>query len=293
MIRSMTGFGQGAVETHGIRATTELRCVNHRFLDVRFRLPSALAAREQELRRVVAERVRRGRVEIGVTLERTAEGGPAATLNRKLVEAALAAAETARREFGVDGDLDVATLLRLPGMLEGESDDWPRSAPDTLERALRAALDALDADRLREGEHLVREILERLEAMQALVGEIRARAETVPLAVRGRLEQRIEALSRGIEVDPSRLAQEVAFLAERYDVTEEVVRLTSHLAQARSLLDEPDGEPVGKRMDFLLQEILRETNTINSKASDLEIGRRALALKNESEKVREQVQNLE
>ena len=163
-----------------------------------------------------------------------------------------------------------------------------------LSQALDQALDALDGDRCREGTVLQRELVGRIDTMTRLLQKIRQRAAAVPSALRDRLEQRLAVLRRdGAELDPARVAQEAVFLADRSDVTEEIVRLEGHLEQARSLLAEPDDQPVGKRLEFLLQEINRETNTINSKPADLELTREALTLKAEAEKVREQIQNLE
>jgi uncharacterized protein (TIGR00255 family) len=162
-----------------------------------------------------------------------------------------------------------------------------------LERALDEALQALDRERLREGGSLVADLLQRVDLMLDLTARVRERAEEVPALARDKLVKRVEALAEGVEIDPTRLAQEAAFLADRGDVTEELVRLQGHLDQMRAWLASPDGDPVGKRLDFLAQEVQRETNTISSKSADLELSRLALALKAEIERVREQVQNLE
>jgi len=295
MIRSMTGYGKGSAELPGLRITVELRSLNNRFADLRFRLPPELYAEESEIRRRVSARVQRGRVEMGLEVERTDNGDRGVSLNRALVRAVAEAAREVEREFGIEGRVDVNTVLALPDVLQrtrplAHLDEAGRAA---VYGAVEAALAALDAERRREGETLADEIRPRVARMEAIVGEIRALAAELPAAVQRKLLERVETLAASLSLDPARLAQEAAFLADRSDVTEEIVRLEGHVRQAGSLLERPDGEPVGKRLDFLLQEIHRETNTINSKSGDLEISRRALALKLEAEKVREQIQNLE
>ena len=295
MIRSMTGYGQASAELDQARLTVELRSLNHRYADIRLRLPQELAAAERTIRRKVLGRVKRGRVEMNINLEPLAGGGSRLQLNELLVGEVLEAVKTLRENFQVEGQADLGTLLGLPGMfrsgpIELEWDDDQREALDGL---LDASLDALDKERCREGSHLQQELTERLAAMARIVAEVREMAGRIPDTLRDRLVERLTRLGPELQLDPGRVAQEAVLLADRSDVTEELVRLEGHLEQASALLERPDGEPLGKRLDFLLQEINRETNTVNSKSADLELSRKALALKAEVEKVREQVQNLE
>jgi len=295
MIRSMTGFGRSAAANGRLRVTVEVRTVNHRFADLRLRLPDGLSALEPDLRKLVLDRIRRGRVEMDVRVDRSGTGAVPASLNRPLVEGILAAARTLHEEYGVEGRVDLGSVLSAPGVIEWTSE---RNALDDDGRLLVigtvvAALDAIDAERAREGAALRADLSGRFERMRGLVGEIATLAPRVPEALERRLLDRLRSLSAAVELDPARVAQEAAFLAERSDVTEELVRLAAHVEQATALLANGDGEPVGKRLDFLLQEIHRETNTVTSKSQDLELSRRALDLKAETEKVREQIQNLE
>jgi uncharacterized protein (TIGR00255 family) len=295
MIRSMTGFGRSSAANGRLRVTVELRSVNHRFADLRMRLPDGLSALEPDLRKRVLDRIRRGRVELDVRLDRSASAAMPASLNRPLVEGILAAARTLHEDYGIEGRMDLGSVLSAPGVLEWSpdrnalDDDGRRFVLETVE----AALDAIDVERAREGDALREDLSDRLDRMRAIVGEISALAPRIPATLERRLVERLKALSASIDLDPARVAQEAAFLAERSDVTEELVRLGAHVEQARALLADGDGEPVGKRLDFLLQEIHRETNTVTSKSQDLELSRRALDLKAETEKVREQIQNLE
>jgi len=294
-IRSMTGFGQASSEEGEIRISAQLRSVNNRYTDLRFRQPTELAPLEPRMRRKILERVRRGRVEVSIAVERLDGQEARPVLNRALLDELAHAREILTGEYGLRGEPDMASVLALPGIfkLETPEVDWDETQKAALFRALGEAVEALDADRRREGEALRGEILRRLETMSGLASRLRDGAADVPARVRDKLLQRLESLRGEVELDPARVAQEAAFLADRGDVTEEIVRLEGHLRQASTLLGEPDGKPVGKRLDFLVQEIHRETNTVCSKAAELELTRTALTLKAETEKVREQVQNLE
>jgi uncharacterized protein (TIGR00255 family) len=295
MIRSMTGYGQGFTEVEGIRFQADARSVNHRFLDLRLRLPPAFQLCEKEARGHVRSDFKRGRVEISVNLVRDESAGRGLTSDETLVRSILEASTELKNRFGLSGELDLATLLRVPGVLKEQVEvavpgDEEKSA---LLRSVELAVQALDKDRAREGQTLQTEIHSRLNGMAGTVREISELAGKVPEEGRKKLLARLEKLAEGTELDPVRLAQEATILADRSDVTEEIVRLRSHIAQAAGLLETPDGDPVGKRLDFLLQEINRETNTINSKSSNLAISQLAMVMKTEGEKVREQLQNLE
>jgi uncharacterized protein (TIGR00255 family) len=294
MIRSMTGYGQGSAEIPGFRALVGIRTLNNRFADLKLRLPAELQPRESEVRHRILARVRRGRIEADIRLEGT-RVAQALSLNRTLAGAVVAAGRQLREEFGAEGALDLRAMLQVPGMLEPSTGVGALEEPviSTVFRALDAALDALDSERRREGGALRDDLRSRVARMGALADEIGRLSGGVPEALRRRLLDRLKTLAEGVDLDPTRVAQEAAFLADRADVTEEIVRLKGHLARVAALLSEPDGEPVGKRLDFLLQEVNRETNTVNSKSADLEVSRAVLAMKAEAEKVREQVQNLE
>ena len=291
----MTGFGQGTSESPEIRVSVEMRGVNNRYTDVRFRIPAELSELESELRRQVLERVKRGRVEVTVGVERQDGKEIRQTLNRPLLEELARAAEDARQELGLQGQLDLTGILSIPGMFRTESVEvtWTDAQKDLLHQALNQALIAFDTDRTREGEALTRDILSRIDTMLANAKKAEQRAAEVPGILRDKLVQRLENLSDVAELDPARFAQEAAYLADRSDVTEEIVRLEGHLGQARVLLSQPDDQPLSKRLEFLLQEIHRESNTVCSKAADLQLTQHALAVKLEVEKAREQVLNLE
>jgi uncharacterized protein (TIGR00255 family) len=291
----MTGFGAAEVETGPVRARVECRSVNSRYLELKLRLPPALLAAEAEFKRRASLRIRRGRVEVAVTVRTELPPPASVRLNSSLAGEYVKAARALSSELGITGEFRLPEVMRLPGVVEAE----PVEGDDRLELFAAPALEALDralemhdAERLREGGRLVDDLVERLDRIEELRGEISGLAGRVPAAARERLLERIAKISPGAALDPGRLEAEVALLADRCDITEELVRLGSHLEASRGIVG-GDGEPAGKRFEFLLQEFQRETNTINSKSTDLEITRAALAIKAEIEKMREQVQNLE
>jgi uncharacterized protein (TIGR00255 family) len=287
---SMTGYGQ-ADDGRGLVA--EVRTVNHRHLDVACRLPRAWTALEAEVRAEVGRRVRRGRVELAVRLDPAAEG---AGLHLDAAQAAryLAFARTLVEGEGlpVNPVLDLGALLALPGVVVAEG---PAPAPEAVrERLLTGvgrALEAAAAMRRREGEALEREIRDRLALVRQAVARIEARRPVAVAEAGARLKERVAALCAETPVDPARLAQEVAILAERSDVSEELARLASHLDQFEGALGAE--EAVGRTLDFLLVELNREANTVGAKCQDPEIAAQVVFLKGEIEKVREQVQNVE
>ena len=294
MVRSMTGFGRGEASGESIAVTVEVRSVNHRHLDVALRLPRSLAALELDVRRLVQSRLERGRIDIAVQLTPLA----GAATQRVQVDAALAREYVARAralamELGLDGAPNLAWLLEQPGVVRLEDPEpiEPAAPWPLLAEALGRALDELVARRTAEGDRLS-------EALRTLHGELTTNVELV--AVRApattarredRLRERLRALLAETAIDQSRIVTEAAVWADKSDVTEELARLRAHLAEFTLMLGK-DG-PVGRPLDFLIQELNREINTVASKADDLEMSQAALAAKGVLEKIREQVQNLE
>ena len=294
-LRSMTGFGHASAETERLRFGVEIRGVNHRYADLRVRVPDPLAAWEADIRRRVAEVVRRGRVDVTVTLEHAGGSEARPALNRALLSEVLDAARILRDEHQIPGEIDLATLFGVPGLFRAETPPVERveAERDALLDAVGRALAAFDGERQREGADLGRDLRARTEIVASDLGRLVERARETPGRLRERLDERLRALDATIVLDPGRVAQEAALLAERADVTEETVRLAGHLEALQSLLDGSGSAPVGKRLDVLLQEMHREGNTVCSKAADLEVTRCALAIRVEVERMREQVQNVE
>lgn len=292
-MKSMTGYGRGAVSGADFSVSVELKTVNNRFLDVHLRLSSELSSLEPVVKRRISSRLSRGRVDATVTFERTSE--VAYELNRPLITGYVNAMREMQREFEIGGELDINVLARLPGALQPARDGLGENMVSGVERAIDEAIDELQRMREQEGEVLRNEMRERLEKIEALVPVIEESAGGLVEAYRVRLQKRVgEILNRGgqqVELDPARISQEVAYLADRSDVSEEMTRLRSHLSQFREALDSTS--EVGKMLDFLLQELNREANTTLSKSTELSIKEAALGIKAEVEKLREQVQNVE
>lgn len=287
--RSMTGFGR-ADGPQGISA--EVRTVNSRHLEVRVRLPRELAALEREARAAGARFFERGQVEIAVRLPQEGDLAPRLELDLDAAQRYASAAQELASGLHLPSDLTAAKLLSLPGVArvrepELEAEALAPAVLETISSACRAAAEM----RAREGEALLRELRGRLGKIETLVSQIEARAAAVLSGLRERLEKRLAALAPELEIDPGRLEQEVVLYVDRQDITEETVRLRSHLEQFSETLDASGA--VGRKLEFVLQEMGRETNTIGSKSADAVLTRVVVELKTEQEKLREQVLNLE
>ena len=291
MIKSMTGYGQGVVTGETFKVTVDMRSVNNRNLDIHWRAPQELAALEIPLKKQVQAAVSRGRVDVTLSFTQTADS--AYELNRPLIRGYLEALKTMRDEFGLAGEADLATMARLPNVLlpVTEAGKLSDEVAQGIEAALTQALTALVAMRAVEGHELQKELLARVGRIEKALTVIEANSGAITEAIRDKLKKRLAELLENVTIDETRLAQEVAYLAERSDISEEIARLKSHIAQLRELLS-ANGE-IGKKLDFLLQETNREANTVLSKSSELEICDAAIEIKTEVEKLREQANNVE
>ena len=298
--RSMTGYAMVRGEFDGWTIRVSVKSVNHRFLDVKLRIPDSLEPYEHRLRQAVRGRIHRGHLDIHVSVD-PGEAAPV-HVNRALLRAYVNAAEELREATGAKEELDLVSLLRLPGVITGlasalpETDEAQEELGKALEIHLQEALGKLDEMRKTEGRHLEEELRTRVAHIENEAEKVRQLVGKLQPAFSRRLEARLKDLLNGTSVDPSRLAQEAALLAERSDISEELDRLRSHLQQFSKLLDGA-GE-LGKKLDFLLQEMNREANTMLSKTPGVEdeglaITGSALEIKAEIEKLREQVQNIE
>ena len=290
-MQSMTGYGRCQLTLEGREMTLEIKTVNHRFLDVSFRMPRNISFLEETLRRELAAKLRRGHADVFVNYRNTRADARTVTVDTALVAAYEAAAEQVRQASGASERLTVAELMNLPDVVQVTEAEEDREQVTALAQAVLAkVLEEVQAMRAREGEALRRDLNEHLDALAALRDQIALRAPQVPEAYRERLTARLAELPVA-PVEPQRLAQEVAIFADKAAIDEELSRLQSHIAQMRACLNVA-GE-VGRRLDFLTQEMNREVNTIGSKASDVEITNCVVAAKSEIEKLREQVQNVE
>jgi uncharacterized protein (TIGR00255 family) len=290
--RSMTGFGAAEAATPTGRYAVEVRSLNHRFCEIVVRIPRDLAPLEDRVRALVQDRVLRGRVEVAIMRENYSKRPRTVKTDLELAQAYVSALNDLKRALSISGSLDLSVLLSLPEIVrvEEEKEDLEAAWPAIAE-GVGAALDRLVAMRESEGAQLAADIHRRIDRLEGLMDEIAGRAPQVVEEYRDRLARRIAELAPGVAVDPGRLATEVAVFAERSDISEEITRFRSHLRQFRSTLGAPGA--VGRTLDFIVQELGREINTIGSKANDLEIAQRVIAVKGELESLREQIQNLE
>lgn len=292
MIKSMTGFGRGSAEGSGVKVTVDIRTVNNRYLDAHVRIPQEFAGLELSIKKQIQAAFKRGRVDVTLSIERA--GGTGFGLNRDAVRGYLAALAALKKEFDLAGEPSLELVARAPGVLQSTAEEATSdtAVAETVAAAVSGALADLVAMRAVEGAELAGEMSGRLDSIESLLPTIEKRAGDLPGHYRERLERRIAEITRGKPIDDARLAQEAAYLAERSDISEEIARLKSHTIQFRQTLGGETGE-AGKRLDFLLQEMNREANTILSKSGDLKVSEAAITIKTEVEKLREQVQNVE
>jgi uncharacterized protein (TIGR00255 family) len=293
MIKSMTGYGRREAVQTGGTVVVEIRSVNHRHCEIVIRSPKTLSAKEDELRKLIQARCQRGRIELTVSFSGRGEEQKTLSLDRRLARQYYQAFRQLQRELRLEGSIDLALFAGFRELLtlsSEQSSDDPRLG-QTVIRLLGGALGDLDRMRRREGQALARDTRKRMRMVRQTVQAIEARAPRSVQVHFDRMKARIETLAGSQQVDQGRLAQELALYADRCDVTEELTRLHSHLEQFDGALN--SRAPVGRTLDFLLQEIGREVNTVGSKANDADIAASIVMLKSELEKVREQVQNIE
>ena len=292
MISSMTGFGRATVASDGREITIELKSVNHRYLDLAFRMPRHIGFIEDVLRQLLTEQLSRGHVDIFVNYRNTRTDARTVVIDEALMGAYLSAARKAAAQYELRDDITLSAAMRFPDVTDVIEAEEDRDAVAALAReaALRAVT-AMTRMRAGEGERLCNDLLNRVTTVESIAGKIDVRAPFVVEEYRTKLSERIESMLGGVEVDRTRLATEVALFADKASINEELVRLASHITEMRKVLGAD--EAAGRRLDFIVQEMNREFNTIGSKANDAEITSLVIAGKGEIEKIREQVQNIE
>jgi uncharacterized protein (TIGR00255 family) len=290
MIKSMTGYGRNELQDKGYKVSVEVRSLNHRFLDVNLRINKLLSGLEERVREFVGEKIKRGRVDLNISFEVYDRTLNFIKIDYLLLEEYLKSFSEVKSKFNLEGSITLNDLIHLPEVIKLENEEINlEEVWEVLKIALEKALEKLIEMRISEGRKLYEDIAKRLEKIAKIVEQIDDLASTMVEDYRRKLEQRIKEL--GVEVDPIRISMEVALIADKACITEEITRIRSHISQFRSSLEEE--EPVGKKLDFILQEMNREANTIASKAIDYRISAKVIDLKNEIEKIREQVQNIE
>jgi len=290
VIRSMTGYGRGEGELEGVRFTIEIRSVNHRYCDIVFRIPREFIVLEEKMRQLISNDITRGRLEVYLTLKETDDREKRVEVDLQLAQGYYKALKRVKETLNLSGEITLEQISSFTNILNVEKEEalsyWPG-----MEKALSEAVKNLSSMRLLEGENLSKDLNQRVTETEKLLQEIEERAPQVVESYRQKLVERLKELLPDQAIDDNRLLMECTVFADRSSINEEVVRLQSHLEAFRKALDE--GGTVGRKMDFLIQELYREINTIGSKANDYHIARLVVEIKSELEKIREQVQNIE
>lgn len=288
----MTGYGRGEVDHGGVKLSVELNSVNRKQSDIVVNLPRDLAELEPRIRQTINERISRGRMNVLVTLQESANGTRQLALDTGLARSYHQAMLTLQKELSASGEITIGTILQAPGVMRSPEhsidagEAWP-----SLQQALSGALAEMIKMREREGKHLAKDLIQRLKVLRQEIKEVRAIYPEVVKKYRSALLERLEKAGLNLPMDDERLLKEVTFFADRSDISEELTRLESHLAQFAHHLRKD--EPVGRTLEFITQEIFRELNTLGAKSNDAAISQHIVACKSELEKIREQIQNLE
>ncbi|MDL1971028.1 MAG: YicC family protein [Candidatus Desulfofervidaceae bacterium] len=290
-MKSMTAYARGETTWENLTITLEMRTLNHRYRDIILKLPQKLSPLEEKVKQFIAEHIARGRVECTVKISGDMEGLPKLTVNWEAAKIYYHLLEELKKGLHLEGNISLDMFLGVKDIFTTvEEDEHIEKFWSPLQKLLEEVLENINAMRIKEGENLKLDLEQRLQLVHELLNKIQERAPVVLENYRKRLKHRVEELLDN-EVDEIRLAQEIVFFAERSDITEEIVRLKSHLHQFRELFS--TNEPVGRKLDFLLQEMHREANTLGVKANDFLISQQVVEIKAEIEKIRQQVQNIE
>ena len=292
MVKSMTGFGRCEVSNEDYKISVEMKSVNHRYLDLGIKMPKKFNAFEADIRNLLTSGIQRGKVDIYVTCETFSDKAGSLNYNEALAREYMDIFARMSEQFSIENDVKVSALSRYPEVIvTGQSEEDEEELWSLLKEALTGALEKFVAQRTKEGEHLCRDLVGKLDAMLDWVAAIELRSPQILKEYRAKVEDKVKELLEGSGIDENRIAAEVTLFADKICVDEETVRLTSHIRTMKDALLK--GGAVGRKLDFIAQEMNREANTILSKANDLEISGTAIELKTEIEKVREQIQNIE
>ncbi|CCJ34176.1 YicC/YloC family endoribonuclease [Caloramator australicus] len=292
MIKSMTGYGRGECEENNRRFVIELKSVNNRYLDINIRLPKHLISLEDNIRKYISSRVSRGKIDVFVSQEKFSDDDIKVVLDEQVASYYYNVYSELKKKFNLQEEITLSLLAKAPDVIIIEkNEDDVETVWDTMKKALDEALSVFIDMRTKEGLKLKQDILERCMIISEKVNLIEKRSPSIIDEYREKIKLRVSEFLKDVEIDESRLLNEVAFFADKVNIDEEITRLKSHIEQLRLSLE--SDEAVGRKLDFLIQEMNRETNTIGSKANDLSIANLVIDIKSELEKIREQVQNIE
>ena len=293
MIRSMTGYGKGSLNIDDREYQVEIKSVNHRYLDVSVKMPRTLSYLEEDIKKQISEKIKRGKIDVFITFENNSDEGRNVKINKELAKIYIQELRELAQEEDLIENIRVVDISKFPDVLSIKMDNDDEKIKNELIQATREAVDKIVEMKEVEGNKISQDLTSRIEKIENKIVEISQKSTGLIEDYVVKLEKRIKEILKIEEVDQSRLAQEVVIYADKCSVEEEITRLKSHIYQFRNLIVENDNTAIGKKLDFIIQEMNRETNTIGSKANNLEITNGVIDIKTELEDIREQIQNIE
>ena len=293
MIKSMTGYGKGNLNVENREYQVEIKSVNHRYLDISIKMPKMLSCFEENIKKQVSEKLKRGKIDIFITFENSSQNGKNVSINKELAKLYISQLKELAVEENISSNIEVVDISKFPDVLSIKTDEEDEKVKEELKQVTNEAINKIIEMKNIEGDRILQDLLNRIEKIQDKVGEISNKSTGLIGEYVVKLEKRIKEILKTEEVDKSRLAQEVVIYADKCSIEEEITRLKSHIYQFKNLISANGNEAVGKKLDFIIQEMNRETNTIGSKANNLEITNGVIDIKTQLEDVREQIQNIE
>ena len=293
MIRSMTGYGKQNLSIEGREYQIEIKSVNHRYLDINVKIPKAISYLEETIKKEISNKIKRGKIDVFVSFENNSEEGRKIEINKQLAKLYIEQLKELAQEEKIESNIDVMDIAKIPDVLTIKVDEENSKIKDEIKQVTQGAVTRILEMKNIEGEKISQDLLQRIRNIQSKIVEISAKSTGLIEEYVVKLEKRVKELLKNDEVDKSRLAQEVVIYADKCSIEEEITRLKSHIFQFENLISNNQDGAIGKKLDFIIQEMNRETNTIGSKANNLEITNGVIDIKTEIEDIREQVQNIE
>ena len=293
MIRSMTGYGKQNLSVEGREYQIEIKSVNHRYLDINVKIPKAISYLEETIKKEISNKIKRGKIDVFVSFENNSEEGRKIEINKQLAKLYIEQLKELAQEEKIESNLEVMDIAKIPDVLTIKVDEENSKIKDEIKQVTQGAVTRILEMKNIEGEKISQDLLQRIRNIQSKIVEISAKSTGLIEEYVVKLEKRVKELLKNDEVDKSRLAQEVVIYADKCSIEEEITRLKSHIFQFENLISNNQDGAIGKKLDFIIQEMNRETNTIGSKANNLEITNGVIDIKTEIEDIREQVQNIE
>lgn len=291
MIRSMTGYGKQSLNVDGREYQVEIKSVNHRYLDINIKMPKTLSYLEETVKKEISEKIKRGKVDVFITYENNSKEGRNITINKELAKLYIEQLKELAEEEKISSNIEVMEIAKFPDILTIKVDEEDEKIKQEIIQVTTEATNKIVEMKAIEGEKIAQDLLQRINKIENKIMEISSKSTGLIEEYVVKLEERIKQILKEQEIDQNRLAQEIVIYADKCSIQEEITKLNSHIAQFKELLKKD--EPVGKRIDFLIQEMNRETNTIGSKSNSLEITNTVIEIKTEIENLREQIQNVE